>query len=68
MVHHHIPFPLNGGFCAKKKFKLVQINLCPMATSHRTKCFLTFIDDFFTKTFLYIIKINLVCLTSLRFL
>jgi hypothetical protein len=43
--------------------------MCPMATSHRkTKCFLTFIDDFFRKTFLYTIKINLVCLTSLRFL
>jgi hypothetical protein len=54
----------------KNILKLVQINLCGlMATFHgRTKYFLTFIDYFFRKTFLYTIKINLVCLTSLRFI
>jgi hypothetical protein len=66
--HYHTPFPLDRGSYAKTILKLMQKNLCgPMATSHgRTKYFLTFIDDFFKKTFLYTIKINLVCLTSLR--
>jgi hypothetical protein len=66
--HHHTPFPSNGGSYVKNILKLMHINLCdPIATSHgRTKYFLTFINDFFRKTFFYTIKINLVCLTILR--
>jgi hypothetical protein len=33
--HHCTPFPLSGGFCAKKILKLVYTNLCDlMAASH----------------------------------
>jgi hypothetical protein len=67
--HHCTPFPLNGGSHAKKIHGFMHMNLCgPMATSHgKVKYFLTFIDDFSKKTFFYTIKINLVCLTKLRF-
>jgi hypothetical protein len=59
--HHDTPISYNnGGFRAKKILGLVHTNLCgPMVTSHeRAKYFLTFINDFFRKTFFYIMKIK----------
>jgi hypothetical protein len=49
---------LNGDCCAKEILGCVHIDLCgPLATSHLVvKYFLTFIDDFSWKTFLYIMK------------
>jgi hypothetical protein len=26
--HHHTPFPLSGGFCAKEILRIVHIDLC----------------------------------------
>jgi hypothetical protein len=47
--HHHTPFPLSGGSCAKEILILVHTYLCgSMATSHGgAKHLKTFIDDFF---------------------
>jgi hypothetical protein len=61
--HHCTPFPSSGGSHAKKICGFMHINLCgPMATSHGgVKYFLTFIDDFSRKTFLYTIKIKIWC-------
>jgi hypothetical protein len=58
--HHHTLFPLNEGSCAKEILGHVHRDLCGfMATSHgRAKYFLTFIDDFFRKTFSYTMKIK----------
>ncbi len=56
--HHCTPFPLSGGSCEKTIFGFMHMNLCgPMATFlGGVKYFLTFIDDFSRKTFLYTIK------------
>ncbi len=56
--HHHTPFPLSGGFRAKEILSLVHTYLCgSMATFHGgAKHFITFIDDFSRKIFLYAMK------------
>jgi hypothetical protein len=57
-----------GGSHAKEMFGLVHTNLCgPIATSHGgAKYFLTFIDDFSWKTFLYTTKIKFAMLDKLK--
>jgi hypothetical protein len=65
------PSFLSGGFHAKEVLGLNHTNLCGfmVTTFHGgAKCFLTFIDDLFRKTFLYTMKTKLVCLISLKFL
>jgi hypothetical protein len=60
---------LSGGSYAKTNLVLVHTYVCgPMATTFhgRAKYFLTFIDDFFGKTFLYTKKIKFGVLDKLR--
>jgi len=60
---------LSGGYCAKEIIVLVHTYLCgPMATIFHggAKYFLTFIDDFFRKTFLYTMKIKFGVLDKLN--
>ena len=55
---HRNPFPTDGGLRAKKVLELIHSDLCgPMQTTSfgGAKYFLTFIDDFSRKTFVYIL-------------
>jgi hypothetical protein len=59
--HHRTPFPLSEGSCAKEILGLVHIDVYGTIaiTFHGgVKYFLTFIDDFFRKTFFYTMKIK----------
>jgi hypothetical protein len=68
MVNTIILHFLLMGVLMQKNFLGLCIQICgPMATSHgRAKYFLTFIDDFSRKTFLYTMKIKFGMLDKLK--
>jgi hypothetical protein len=65
--HRHTTFLWNGDSYAKSIVEIVHINLCGSMTRifHEKAKKLTFIDDYFMKTFIYIMKIKFGLLNKL---